>query len=272
MIHISPLPALQDNYIWLLQDPASRCCAVVDPGEAKPVEEWLNANPDWTLTDIVVTHHHFDHVDGIQALKKRTSARVSGPGSSTIPALNQPLTDGDRIQLLNITFEVLATPGHTLDHLCYFTESLSPPRLFSGDTLFAAGCGRLFEGTPAQMETSLQRLSQLPADTLVYCTHEYTLSNLRFARAVEPDNENISRRLADAESIRLQHKATLPSTLEQELLTNPFLRCGLANVKRSAEQHAGHTLPSVTDVFSTVHQWKNDFKGWRYHSPGLDPG
>ena len=162
MIQISALPAFTDNYIWLLQEPQTRRCAVVDPGDATPVLAWLEQNPEWTLSDILITHHHHDHVGGVEALKRVTGAKVYGPASETIPARDIALQDNDRITVLGWDFAVYAVPGHTLGHVAFYHQGA----LFCGDTLFAAGCGRLFEGTPAQMYTSLQRLAALPADTL----------------------------------------------------------------------------------------------------------
>lgn len=192
MLKIEALPAFTDNYIWMLQDIDRRLCAAVDPCDAAPVQAWLDARPDWRLTDILVTHHHADHVGGVQQLKTEHGARVYGPAAENIPARDDALSDGQRIRVLGHELEVIAVPGHTSGHIAYFHESSHEPWLLSGDTLFAAGCGRLFEGTAAQMYRSLQRLAALPTQTRVYCTHEYTLSNLRFARAVEPDNQNIA--------------------------------------------------------------------------------
>src|SRR3989344_6305328 len=212
MIQISALPAFTDNYIWLLQEPQSRRCAVVDPGDAAPVLAWLKQNPGWTLSDILVTHHHHDHVGGVEALKRVSGATVYGPAHETIPARDVALQDNQRISVLGWDFAVYAVPGHTLGHIAF-----SPPGvLFCGDTLFAAGCGRLFEGTPAQMHASLQRLAALPADTRVYCTHEYTQSNLRFAQAVEPDNADIAERVENVNRLRARGEITLPSNLALE--------------------------------------------------------
>ena len=172
MIQIDALSAFNDNYIWLLQDATSRRCAVVDPGDAKPVEAWLAAHPDWRLSDILVTHHHHDHVGGVAALKELTGARVLGPANEKIPARDLALEDGERVEVLGLVFEIFHVPGHTLGHIAYYHPA-ETPLLFCGDTLFAAGCGRLFEGTPAQMHHSLARLAALPANTRVYCTHEY---------------------------------------------------------------------------------------------------
>jgi hydroxyacylglutathione hydrolase len=192
MLKIDALPAFTDNYIWLLQDTEQRSCAVVDPGDAAPVLAWLAANPTWQLRDILITHHHPDHVGGVAALKAATGARVSGPARETIPQRDLALSDGDAVEVLGLTLQVLDVPGHTLGHIAYYQPEHH--WLFCGDTLFAAGCGRLFEGTPEQMHHSLSRLAALPGQTAVYCTHEYTLSNLRFACAVEPQNATLIQR------------------------------------------------------------------------------
>ncbi|MEL4166026.1 hydroxyacylglutathione hydrolase [Pseudomonas sp. NFACC32-1] len=255
MIQISALPAFTDNYIWLLQDHATRRCAVVDPGDATPVQAWLEAHPGWVLSEIMVTHHHHDHVGGVQALKSATGARVYGPASENIPARDVPLEDNDRISVLDLDFDVYAVPGHTLGHIAYYHRGL----LFCGDTLFAAGCGRLFEGTPQQMHRSLGRLAALPEDTLVYCTHEYTLSNLKFAAAVEPDNPDIAARLEKVTRQRHDGVITLPSTLALEKLTNPFLRTTETSVKQKADERNGQRNGTPSEVFAALRAWKDKF-------------
>ncbi|MDT8904913.1 hydroxyacylglutathione hydrolase [Pseudomonas prosekii] len=255
MIQISALPAFTDNYIWLLQDHASRRCAVVDPGDATPVQAWLEAHPGWVLSEIMVTHHHHDHVGGVQALKSATGARVYGPASENIPARDVPLEDNDRISVLDLDFDVYAVPGHTLGHIAYYHRGL----LFCGDTLFAAGCGRLFEGTPQQMHRSLGRLAALPEDTLVYCTHEYTLNNLKFAAAVEPDNPDIAARLEKVTRQRHDGVITLPSTLALEKLTNPFLRTTETSVKQKADERNGQRNGTPSEVFAALRAWKDKF-------------
>jgi hydroxyacylglutathione hydrolase len=255
MIQISALPAFTDNYIWLLQDPRTQRCAVVDPGDAAPVQAWLAQHPEWTLSDILVTHHHHDHVGGVEQLKRRTGARVWGPASEIIPARDVALNDNDRINVLGCEFEVIAVPGHTLGHIAFYHHGL----LFCGDTLFAAGCGRLFEGTPEQMHSSLTRLAALPEDTRVYCTHEYTLSNLRFAQAVEPGNPDIAERLAKVAQLREADRMTLPSTLALEKLTNPFLRTGETSVKQKADERNGLDNRSPSAVFAALRAWKDMF-------------
>ena len=220
MIQISALPAFTDNYIWLLQDHRTQRCVVVDPGDAAPVLAWLDAHPGWVLSDILITHHHHDHVGGVERLKQLSGATVYGPASENIPARDVALKDNDSVSVLGWDFDVYAVPGHTLGHIAYYHHGL----LFCGDTLFAAGCGRLFEGTPAEMFGNMQRYAALPDDTVVYCGHEYTQSNGRFALAVEPDNAAIVARMAEVDALRAAGEATVPITIGQERATNPFLR------------------------------------------------
>ncbi|WP_334597441.1 hydroxyacylglutathione hydrolase [Pseudomonas alvandae] len=255
MIQISALPAFTDNYIWLLQDHSTQRCAVVDPGDAAPVRAWLDAHPGWTLSDILVTHHHHDHVGGVESLKSATNATVYGPASENIPARDIALGDNAKITVLGLDFDVHAVPGHTLGHIAYYHRGL----LFCGDTLFAAGCGRLFEGTPEQMHHSLSRLAALPEDTLVYCTHEYTLSNLKFAAAVEPGNPDVAARLEKVVEQRNQGVMTLPSTLALEKLTNPFLRTAETSVKQKADERNGQRNQPPSEVFAALRAWKDKF-------------
>lgn len=255
MIQISALPAFTDNYIWLLQDHRSQRCAVVDPGDAAPVEAWLDAHPDWVLSDILITHHHHDHVGGVERLKHISGATVYGPASENIPARDVALNDNDTASVLGWEFDVYAVPGHTLGHIAYYHHGL----LFCGDTLFAAGCGRLFEGTPDQMHHSLSRLAALPEDTLVYCTHEYTLSNLKFAAAVEPTNADIAARLEKVTQQRQNGVMTLPSTLALEKLTNPFLHTAETLVKQKVDERAGAQNRAPSEVFAALRAWKDKF-------------
>jgi hydroxyacylglutathione hydrolase len=228
---------------------------VVDPGDAAPVLAWLKQNPGWTLSDILVTHHHHDHVGGVEALKRVSGATVYGPAHETIPARDVALQDNQRISVLGWDFAVYAVPGHTLGHIAFY----HPGVLFCGDTLFAGGCGRLFEGTPAQMHASLQRLAALPADTRVYCTHEYTQSNLRFAQAVEPDNADIAERVENVNRLRARGEITLPSNLALEKRTNPFLRTAETSVKQKADERNGRDNRSGDEVFASLRAWKDKF-------------
>lgn len=260
MIQITALPAFDDNYIWLFQEAERRHCVAVDPGDSAPVQAWLDAHPGWRLTDILITHHHGDHTGGVLELKARYGARVLGPALENIPGRDLALADGQRIELLGLVWQVLRVPGHTAGHIALFSAGSDQPLLFCGDTLFAAGCGRLFEGTAAQMHASLQRLAALPGDTRVYCTHEYTLSNLRFALAVEPDNPALQQRQREATVLREQGRPTLPSTLTLELATNPFLRVNQSAVRQACETHAGTSLPTAEAVFAELRGWKDNFR------------
>ena len=259
MLQIDALPAFNDNYIWLLQDTANQRCAVVDPGDAAPVMEWLERHPGWVLSDILITHHHFDHVGGVAQLHAHTNAKVWGPALESIPARQVALNDGDRIEVLGLEFQVLLVPGHTLGHIAYYHENPAAPLLFCGDTLFAAGCGRLFEGTPEQMHHSLSRLAALPAHTGVYCTHEYTLSNLRFAQAVEPNNPDIAARVEQVTQWRAAGRISLPSSIALELRTNPFLRVHETSVKEKADEWNSRDNDSPSAVFASLRSWKDQF-------------
>ena len=257
MLDVSPVRAFQDNYIWLIHgrnDPAR--VAVVDPGDAGPVIETLDRE-GLDLSALVITHHHGDHTGGIRRLLERARVPVYGPVGENIPGRTVALRDGDTIDIetLDLQFEVIDVPGHTAGHIAYFGHGA----LFCGDTLFSGGCGRLFEGTPAQMTASLDRLAALPADTRVYCAHEYTLSNLRFAAAVEPDNAALADYTARAGALRAEDRPTLPSTLGLEREINPFLRCDQPDVVRAAEAHSGQSLNDRVEVFATVRAWKDGF-------------
>lgn len=258
MLTITALPAFNDNYIWLLQDSATQQCAAVDPGDANPVLQWLENNPQWQLTDILITHHHRDHTGGVGALKQATGAKVHGPQLESIEGVDQPLADLAQLQVLGRDFTVYHVPGHTLGHIAYYLPG-EQPLLFSGDTLFLAGCGRLFEGTAAQMYHSLERLAALPADTLIYCTHEYSLSNLKFAAAVEPDNADIKTRQQEVAGLRERNLISLPSTLARELTTNPFLRCNEQQVVASAASQTGQLPVGPVEVFAALRAWKDNF-------------
>lgn len=258
MIIIDALPAFTDNYLWLLQDPASQRCAVVDPGDATPVLAWLAAHPGWQLSDILITHHHPDHIAGVPQLKAECGAKVWGPARENIPGRDVALKDGEIIQVLGLDWQVIDVPGHTLGHIAYY-QATAEPRLFCGDTLFAGGCGRIFEGTAAQMHNSLQRLAALPDNTQIYCTHEYTQSNLRFAQAVEPHNPAIAERLSSVTALRAEDRISLPSTLALERATNPFLRADEPAVKQQAEAHDQCRHADALAVFTSLRNWKNHF-------------
>ncbi len=252
MVTVIPIPALKDNYIWLIQE--ANTVAIVDPGDATPVLEVLQERR-LALATILITHHHWDHVNGLEGLLKHYSVPVYGPASESIPQRTHGLREGDEVQLPGVRFQVLDVPGHTAGAIAYYGEG----RLFSGDTLFTAGCGRLFEGTAQQMYDSLAKLASLAQATQLYCGHEYTLANLAFASAVEPDNLHIKARLREAQQRRKRGLPTVPSTLAIERLTNPFLRSGEPGVWAAAERYAGRPSRSAVEVFATLRLWKNCF-------------
>lgn len=253
-MNIIPVSAFRDNYIWLLHN--GKQAVVVDPGDAAPVQSFLNAH-GLSLCAILITHHHADHTGGIQALIRRTPVPVFGPAAEAITGLTHPLADGDvaRVPELGLELQVISVPAHTAGHIAYHGQGM----LFCGDTLFSAGCGRLFEGTPAQLQQALSRFVALGDDTQVYCTHEYTLSNLAFAAAVEPDNPAIAERIARCEAVRVGQRPTVPFPLAGERLSNPFLRAHEASVARQAEARAGRALASPVEVFAVLREWKNVF-------------
>ncbi len=258
MTAIIPIPAFADNYIWLLH--ADGRAAVVDPGDAVPVLEVLERE-GLALTAILTTHHHGDHVGGVTALLAQFPVPVFGPANERIPGRTRALVQGDAVNVpgLPLRFTVLDVPGHTAGHIAYFGDVDGQPSLFCGDTLFAGGCGRLFEGTPTQMWTSLSSCARLPAATHVYCAHEYTLANLRFAAAVEPHNAALAaRQLRDADK-RARDLPTVPSTLADEIATNPFLRAGVPEVRAAAQRRAGRELADDIAVFAELREWKNQF-------------
>ncbi len=257
MIQIDALPAFSDNYIWLLQDAGQRRCAVVDPGDARPVLGWLAAHPGWRLSDILVTHHHADHVGGVATLKEASGATVHGPAAEAIPARDRALRDGERLEVLGLSFDVLEVPGHTAGHIAYHHADPEHPLLFCGDTLFAGGCGRLFEGTPEQMHHSLGRLAALADDTALYCAHEYTLSNLRFARLVEPENVALRARFEAVSALRERGAISVPSRLAEERATNPFLRTDVEAVRRKVDEREGARERDGSAVFAALRRWKD---------------
>jgi hydroxyacylglutathione hydrolase len=257
MLRVTALRAFADNYIWLIHSPRdARQVLVVDPGDAAPVQHAL-AVEGLELAGILLTHHHGDHVGGVTQLVKQHRPQVFGPAGETVPGQPVPLREGDRVQLpaLGLAFEVLDVPGHTAGHIAYVGHGA----VFCGDTLFSAGCGRLFEGTAEQMTLSLGKLAALPADTRVYCAHEYTVSNLKFALAVEPHNAAASQYLEECLALRARDEATVPSTLRRERNVNPFLRCDEESVKQAAAEHVGRGL-NPREVFAVIRKWKDGFK------------
>jgi hydroxyacylglutathione hydrolase len=250
MTTVIPIPALDDNYIWLIHD--GHCAAVVDPGEAEPVLAHLDRH-GLRLIAVLNTHHQ-DHVGGNAELVRYAPVPVYGPRHEDIATVTHPIGEGGMVRLTELSLElaVLEIPGHTAGHLAYYGAN----HLFCGDTLFACGCGKVFEGTPAQMHASLDRLARLPDDTKVCCAHEYTLANIRFARQVEPDNPALAAREEHDRRLREQGLPTVPSTIRLEKATNPFLRCADPGVAAAAGRWAGHALDSPVEVFTALRAWK----------------
>ena len=273
MIKIEAIPTFQDNYVWAIHN--DHTAILVDPGEAGPILTWL-ANRNITASAILVTHHHHDHVGGIGDLLKQTAIPVYGPARGAAKTI--PVREGELLTFdsLGLNFKVIETPGHTLDHVCYLasefvseyasefandspeTGSLPDLHLFCGDTLFSCGCGRLFEGTPAEMHTSLSRLAALPEQTLMYCAHEYTLANISFALEVEPENPDLIERHKEALALRKQGKATLPVSIGRERKTNPFLRCDQPSAIDAASQHFKKRLSPGVETFAAIRAWKDE--------------
>lgn len=255
MMQVELIPAFEDNYIWLISQPGSQNCAVVDPGDEEPVLESLQQH-GLLLSAILITHKHYDHVGGIDGLKKRfPQASVYGPGNENIRQVEIPLAEGACVELpgLSLSFQVMDVPGHTEGHIAYYGENA----LFCGDTLFAGGCGRVFSGTFEQLSASLLRISKLPAETQLFCAHEYTQANLGFAEWVEPGNLVLQQRIEEVAKMRAKGEPTVPSMLETEIETNPFLRVSNKNVICAAEKWAGHKLNNDAEVFKALRQWKD---------------
>ena len=253
-IQVSGVSAFKDNYIWVIHD--DRHAVVVDPGDATPVLRFL-LDQQLTLAAILITHHHADHVDGLSGLLALAPVPVFGPRHEDIDEVTQRLAESDVITLpqLDISMRVIDVPGHTAGHIAYFGGGW----LFCGDTLFACGCGRVFEGTPAQMSDSLDKLAALPENTAVYCAHEYTLSNIAFAQAVDPHNPLLHQRAIAAAETRRQGRPTVPSTLALEKATNPFLRIRTPVIAQAVESHTGTHPADTIAVFAALRQWKNTF-------------
>jgi hydroxyacylglutathione hydrolase len=254
-VSVFPIKAFNDNYIWCLHNQTH--CTVVDPGDAAPVLAYCQDN-QLTLSAIIITHHHWDHTGGIDALLAAfPNIPVYGPQNKNIKQITVRLSQGDDMELakLGIKLSILEVPGHTLDHIAYYGDI----GLFCGDTLFSAGCGRLFEGTPQQMYTSLVKLTTLPADTEVFCAHEYTMANIAFAETVEPNNQALVDYKHWANKQREKNTPTLPSSIQRELAVNPFLRCHSAELVTNVSQNMGSTLASEQAVFASLRSWKDNF-------------
>lgn len=256
---IVPLTAFSDNYIWLLRRGSQ--AAVVDPGDAAPVLAYLRQQ-QLSLCAILATHHHADHIGGIAELQACGDVPVFGPAGEPIAAMTHPLQPGENVELpaLGAVFEAIGVPGHTRAHLAYYDRQLATDgALFCGDALFACGCGRIFEGTPMLMRHSLARLAALPETTRIYCAHEYTEANIRFALAVEPENPDLLARAEEVAKLRAKNFPSLPTTLKIELAVNPFLRWSAPTVIAAAQRHSGRPLVQANDVFAEIREWKNGF-------------
>ena len=251
MINIKPLKAYSDNYIWLLE--TNEEVSVVDPGDAKPVLDYLRKTKK-NLKDILITHHHFDHTAGVPELENIISGSIYGPKDS-YELIKEEVTQGDTLSSLGVRFEIIEVPGHTLDHIAFYSEEYNI--LFCGDTLFAGGCGRVFEGTFDQMFESLNKLKQLPDSTQIYCGHEYTKSNLLFSVEVEPENNDLIMRNTKIDNLLLENGSSLPSTIELEKKTNPFLRCDVLSDNIKLIQKFGFNSPSEKEIFKYIREWKD---------------
>ena len=254
MINIEPIEAFSDNYIWLVT--TNEGSIVIDPGESSKTIDLIKER-GINLEAILITHHHFDHTGGIDDVKSLTSAKVIGP-LNNISSIDTRVKAGQKINIIGIEFEIIELPGHTLDHIAFYSNNNGNPFLFCGDTLFAAGCGRIFEGTPKQMYESLLKLKSLPSNTKIYSGHEYTTANLAFAKEVEPLNKNIISRYNNVIKLREEGIPTLPTSLELELKTNPFLRCDLEDVQENIAKKF-NTIKNENEIFKALREWKNNF-------------
>jgi len=257
-INITPIHAFNDNYIWAITKTGSSQVILVDPGDFKASSKFIEEQK-LSLAAILITHHHHDHVGAIEQLAKTYNSNVCvyGPATESIPGKTIALEEENFVEFpdFNLTLRVLDVPGHTSGHIVYYNNDI----LFCGDTLFSGGCGRLFEGTAEQMHHSLSKLSQLPQHTKVFCAHEYTLANLHFALAVEPDNQELLSYFNQVKTYRDHNKPTLPSTIAQEKLINPFLRCNQPSIQDAATLYCNHTLNSEAEVFAIIRRWKDEF-------------
>ena len=257
MFNITAIPAFEDNYIWAIHN--SHQAFVVDPGDAAPVLAFLDAH-HLTLTGILCTHRHHDHIGGIAQLRAVYNVPVYGRRHENNPHISHDLKEGEQLRLdaFDLTFNIMDIPGHLDDHIAFYADSTTPQILFCGDVLFGAGCGRSFEGSVAQLHHSLQRLADLPRTTLAYCAHEYTASNLRFAAVCEPGNPDVQQRIQSTAQLRAANLASVPFTLAEELATNPFMRCTEPEIIHTLQQR-GLADTSELAVFTALRKWRDNF-------------
>ena len=254
MLSVEPLKAYADNYIWLVS--TNEGSIVIDPGESNKITDLMDKNKI-NLKGILITHHHFDHTNGLDHVLAKKKIDVYGP-KNNIDAINKVVSQSDKFNLIGIDFEVIEMPGHTLDHIGFYSFNDGDPILFSGDTLFAGGCGRVFEGTYEQMHQALNKLSKLPRNTKIYCGHEYTLSNLKFAKEVEPNNKQLEDEYINVETLVSSNQPSLPTTLEKEFNINPFLRCGVQDVQNKINEKFNITGNEL-EIFVALRKWKDTF-------------
>ena len=254
MLSVKPIKAYQDNYIWLVS--TNEGSIVVDPGESKKILNLIDNN-EIDLKGVLITHHHFDHTNGLSDLLNKKGLEVYGPNNN-VDGINYIVKNNDKFTVIGIDFEVIEIPGHTLDHIAFYSFNDGEPILFCGDTLFSGGCGRVFEGTFDQMFIALKKISKYPKETKIFCGHEYTLSNLKFALAVDENNEDLIKEYDNIKNIVDSGNPSLPTILEKELKINPFLRCDNHHIKNKIVSKF-NTSDNELEVFCALRQWKDDF-------------